>query len=169
MTGRASAPIGLAYGLALLVVTTDQLSKSWASANLRLHESVEILPVLSLTLMHNEGAAFSMLSDAGGWQRGFLAGLAIVLGTIIAVWIHRLPATARMSSAALGLVLGGAVGNLADRLRLGHVVDFIDLHYRGWHWPAFNVADAAITIGAILLIVGGIAAGESRPNGGGSI
>ncbi len=165
MTGHARAPVGLAYGLALFVVAADQLSKAWASAALSLHEPVEVLPVLSLTLMHNEGAAFSLLSDAGGWQRWFLTALAVVLGVVIAVWIHRLPATARLQSAALGLVLGGAVGNLVDRLRLGHVVDFIDCHYRGWHWPAFNIADAAITLGAILLIMGGLGAGESRPNG----
>ncbi len=150
-----------AYVLALAVVAADQASKAWAVASLRLHEPVEVLPVLSLTLMYNTGAAFSFLSDQGGWQRWFLAALAAVLAGFIAIWIRRSPS--RLQAAGLAFVLGGAIGNLVDRLRLGHVVDFIDCHYQGWHWPAFNLADASITLGAIVLVLDGIGA---RKDGG---
>ena len=109
-----------------------------------------------MTLAHNYGAAFSFLSDAGGWQRWLFTGLASVVTLVLIVWLLRLPAGEKLTAAALGLIIGGAVGNLIDRVNNGYVVDFIDVYYSGWHWPAFNVADSAITGGVILLLFDGL-------------
>ncbi len=106
-----------------------------------------------LTLVFNEGAAFSFLADAGGWQRWFFAGLAVVVSIALLLWLKRLEAQERLTGVALSLVAGGAVGNLIDRIAYGHVVDFVDVYWRTWHWPAFNVADSAITVGVILLLL----------------
>ena len=140
-------------GLSLVVIVLDQASKLAASALLRLHEPLALLPFLNLTLMHNEGAAFSFLSGAGGWQRWFFTVLAVLVSLVILWWLLRLPRRETLMAAGLALILGGALGNVLDRLRLGYVVDFIDVYYERWHWPAFNIADSAITVGAILLIV----------------
>jgi signal peptidase II len=134
------------------VVGLDQITKSIASRYLVLHRPVSILPVLDLNLAHNTGAAFSLLRGAGGWQRWLFSMLAAVVSIGIVIWIRRLPAQARWSAAALALVLGGALGNLWDRLTYGHVVDFIDLHYGPWHWPTFNFADSCISVGAVMLL-----------------
>ncbi len=120
---------------------------------LDLHQPVPVIPFLNLTLTHNTGAAFSFLSDAGGWQRWFFAGLTIVVSIIIVVWLTRLKPGQRWLPVSLSLVLGGALGNLWDRLVIGAVVDFIDVYYRTWHWPAFNLADSAICVGAVMLVV----------------
>ncbi len=120
---------------------------------LDLHQPVPVIPFLNLTLTHNTGAAFSFLSDAGGWQRWFFAGLTIVVSIIIVVWLARLKPGQRWLPVSLSLVLGGALGNLWDRLAIGAVVDFIDVYYRTWHWPAFNLADSAICVGAVMLVV----------------
>ena len=109
-----------------------------------------------MTLAHNYGAAFSFLSDAGGWQRWLFTGLASVVTVVLVIWLLRLTAKERMLAAALSLVIGGAVGNLIDRIINGYVVDFIDVYYRDWHWPAFNVADSAISCGIVLLLIDGI-------------
>ena len=106
-----------------------------------------------MTLAHNYGAAFSFLSDAGGWQRWLFTGLALVVTVVLIVWLFRLPAKEKLTAAALGLIIGGAVGNLIDRIMNGYVVDFIDVYYLDWHWPAFNVADSAITGGVILMLL----------------
>ncbi len=143
------------FGLSGLIVLLDQLSKFWATASLRLYESLDWLPFLSMTLMHNEGAAFSMLSEQDGWQRWFLSLLAVGLSFLISIWIVRLPQQAHWQGAALALILGGAMGNLIDRLRFGYVVDFIDVHWHSWHWPAFNLADSAISVGAVILVLAG--------------
>lgn len=140
------------YGLALLVVAIDHLTKWLATARLAYGDPVEILPVFNLMLVHNTGAAFSFLADAGGWQRWLFAVLAIGVSVFIAVWLARLR-NAPLLSAALAFVLGGAVGNLVDRLWQGYVVDFISLHYQDWYFPAFNIADMAITLGAALLLL----------------
>jgi len=103
--------------------------------------------------VRNYGAAFSFLSDAGGWQRWFFAILSTVVSAVIAVWIFRLPKVKWIESLALALILGGALGNLYDRVILGYVIDFLDFHWSGWHFPAFNIADSGITVGAILLIL----------------
>jgi len=139
--------------LSAAVIGLDQLSKAMASRILDLHQPVPVMPFLNLTLTHNTGAAFSFLSDAGGWQRWFFTGLTIVVAIIIVVWLTRLKAGLRWLAAALSLVLGGALGNLWDRLVIGAVVDFIDVYYGTWHWPAFNVADSAICVGAVMLVV----------------
>ncbi len=139
--------------LTALVIILDQLTKYQASQQLILHEPVAIISGFNLTLMHNTGAAFSFLSQAGGWQRWFFIGMGSVIGLAIIVWMFKLPAEKRWLSCALALILGGAFGNLWDRVMLGYVIDFIEVYYHGWYWPAFNIADSAITVGAVMLII----------------
>jgi len=134
------------------VVALDQVTKLWAMAALELYQPVALLPFFNLTLLHNTGAAFSLLSSAGGWQRWVFTGLAMAISVVVAIWLTRVARRARGTATALMLVLGGAIGNLIDRLRLGYVIDFLDFHAAGWHWPAFNLADAAISVGAVLLV-----------------
>lgn len=138
--------------LALLVVVLDQLSKVVVSSWLQLYESVAVLPFFNFTLLHNPGAAFSFLADAGGWQRWFFTAIALFVSVVITVWLRRLPAEEKWQAAALALILGGALGNVIDRLRFGYVVDFLDFYYQQWHWPAFNIADSAITVGVAILL-----------------
>lgn len=155
--GRAfGGPAARAFGLAAVILVLDQITKVWAVSALELYRPVEVLPFFNLTLLHNTGAAFSFLADAGGWQRWFFAGLTLVIGIGIAVWLVRLRPEERLTRLCLALILGGAIGNLIDRVRLGYVIDFLDFHAAGWHWPAFNIADAAISCGAVLLIVCGL-------------
>lgn len=142
----------LALPVAGAVLVLDQLSKFWVERVFALHQELVLLPFLSLQLTYNTGAAFSLLHDAGGWQRGFLSAVSIAIMIWLGVWIHRLTSAERRLLWPLALILGGAVGNLVDRLSTGAVTDFIVLHYRGWHWPTFNVADAAISLGVIALI-----------------
>jgi len=137
--------------LSVVVIALDQASKVWASASLQFQEPVAVIPFFNLTLMHNYGAAFSFLAAAGGWQRWFFAGIALVVSIAIALWLKRLGPGKRWEAASLALVLGGALGNLWDRLTLGYVVDFFDVYYGPHHWPAFNIADSAITVGAVML------------------
>lgn len=140
--------------LSVLVIILDQLSKAWVSNNLDYAEIQKVLPFLNLTLVYNPGAAFSFLADAGGWQRWFFAGIAGTISLILFVWITRTPRDGHhLQAAALSSILGGALGNLWDRLEYGHVIDFIDFYIRSWHWPAFNIADTAIAIGAALLLL----------------
>ncbi len=139
--------------ITLLVVIADQSSKFLASAYLELHDPVSLLPSLNFTLAHNTGAAFSFLSSASGWQRWFFVVLALVVSVMIMVWMKRLQGQEKLSGIALALILGGALGNVWDRIQLGYVVDFIDFYYQSWHFPVFNLADSAITLGAILLII----------------
>ncbi|UCC55995.1 MAG: lipoprotein signal peptidase [Gammaproteobacteria bacterium] len=141
------------FWLSGVVLILDQCSKLIADALLQFNEPVNLLPFLSLHKVYNPGAAFSFLSDASGWQRWFFVGLTLVVSMILIVWLRRLPAGQTRLALALSLILGGAAGNLIDRLVYGYVIDFIDLYYGAWHWPAFNVADSAITIGACLLVL----------------
>lgn len=147
--------------LSVLIIVLDQASKHAVVAAFQLYESVQLLPFFSLTYVHNTGAAFSFLHDAGGWQRWFFAGIAVAISLGIVVWLKRMPAGERWNAAALALVLGGALGNLYDRLMYGYVVDFLDV-YADWfrpllggnnHFPAFNIADSAICVGAFMLLV----------------
>jgi len=138
-------------GLALAIIVLDHLTKWWVSASLDYQEAVPVLPFFSLVLVHNTGAAFSFLADAGGWQRWFFIAVGVV-ATVIIVRLLKRHAHERRLAFALALVLGGALGNVIDRAVLGHVVDFLYFHYRGFAWPAFNVADSAITVGAGVLI-----------------
>jgi signal peptidase II len=144
--------------LTLLVIVLDLTTKAVVSHYFELGERLVVIPGwFNLTLAHNTGAAFSFLADAGGWQRWFFAIIALLVSLVIFFWIRRLQSHERLLAIALALVLGGALGNLWDRLYLGYVVDFLDVYYqtadaREMHWPAFNIADSAISIGAIMLI-----------------
>jgi len=140
--------------LSALIVVLDLGTKAIASHYLLLHQPVAVFPGFNWTLMHNSGAAFSFLSEASGWQRWFFVVLATVVSAVIAVWIWRIrSASQTVLSAGLALVLGGAVGNLIDRILLGHVTDFIQVWFGSWAYPSFNVADAGISVGAALLII----------------
>lgn len=150
--------------LSVLVIFLDQLSKQIAERTLNLYAQVEVIPYFNLTLAYNEGAAFSFLSDAGGWQRWFFSTLAIGVSAVILVWLHRMKSTERLQAIALALILGGAIGNVIDRLLYGHVIDFIDLYYQHYHWPAFNIADSAIVIGAALIIIHALFFDLRKPN-----
>lgn len=138
-------------GLALAIIVVDHLTKFWVSSSLDYQEAIPLLPFFSLVLVHNTGAAFSFLADAGGWQRWFFIAIGIVATVVIVRLLKRHGHEPRLAL-PLALVLGGALGNVIDRVALGYVVDFLYFHYRGFAWPAFNVADAAISVGAILLI-----------------
>ena len=140
------------FVLAAVVIGLDQYTKALATAELQYRVPVEITAWFDLMLAHNTGAAFSFLASAGGWQRWFLAGVAMVVSVVVGIWLTRLKHSERMLGIALGLVLGGGLGNLIDRVSLGYVVDFISWHYNDWYWPAFNIADSAICIGAVLLV-----------------
>lgn len=139
--------------VSLVVIILDQVTKSAAVGNLELFQPVNIFPGFNFTLMYNEGAAFSFLSDASGWQRWFFTVVAVVVSIAIVFWLKGLPAEQRVTALSLSLILGGAIGNVWDRILLGHVVDFIDVYYAEHHWPAFNIADSAISVGAVLLII----------------
>lgn len=138
--------------LSVVVLGLDQLSKFWVMQSFTPYEVREILPFFNLTLVFNPGAAFSFLGDAGGWQRWLFTAVAVVVSIVLSIWLSRLTPERRLLGVALALLIGGAVGNLIDRLWLGQVIDFLDLHWQGWHWPAFNLADSAITLGVVLLL-----------------
>jgi signal peptidase II len=139
--------------LSALVIVLDQIAKYLASHYLPFQQQVPVMPFFNLTLMHNTGAAFSMLHSAGGWQRWFFAALALGVSGGVVIWLYRLPAGKRWLACALALVVGGALGNLWDRLTLGYVIDFIQVYYENHYFPAFNVADSAISIGAVMLLI----------------
>lgn len=139
--------------LTLVVLVVDQLAKHAMVAHFQLYERLQVLPVFNLTLAYNSGAAFSFLADAGGWQRWFFTLIALAAAVLIRTWLARLRPGEKLQGAALALILAGALGNLYDRIVLGHVVDFLDFHWGLQHFPAFNIADSAITVGAILIIL----------------
>ncbi|WP_028670550.1 signal peptidase II [Saccharospirillum impatiens] len=139
--------------IAAVVVALDLWTKSLATQMLQYGRPLEILPVLDFTLLHNRGAAFSFLSSAGGWQRWVFTLIALAVSTVLLVWTLQLKPHERWLSVTLPLILGGALGNLYDRLTLGYVVDFVHFHWQGRYFPAFNIADAAITAGAIMMII----------------
>ena len=148
--GRAAAWLLLSAA----IVIADQLTKSYITQHFGEFEFTRVLPVLDITRMHNVGAAFSFLASASGWQRWFFIVLAVVVSIAITAWLCRLPrGTHGLLAAGLALVLGGALGNVIDRIRLGHVIDFIHFHWDRAYFPAFNVADSAITVGAALLLL----------------
>jgi signal peptidase II len=147
---RGSLPF---LGLSVAVVAVDQLTKFLIERHLALFESVSVLPVLEITRLHNTGAAFSFLADEAGWQRWLFTALAIIVSIVLALWLRRIPAYARVLATAVALILGGAIGNVIDRVRLGHVIDFIYAHWDRHYFPAFNVADSAICVGAGLLLL----------------
>jgi len=146
--------------LAVLVVVLDQATKWLAEGLLDPYRPVPLIPFLNFTLMFNDGAAFSFLSGAGGWQRWLFAGFASAMSVVLLIWLLRLGSHERLMAAALSLVIGGAMGNLIDRMETGRVVDFIQLYAGDWYWPAFNVADSAITLGVALLLFASLREGR---------
>jgi signal peptidase II len=139
--------------LTTVVVIIDQITKLAVDGSFEKYERLEILPFFNLTLAYNEGAAFSFLAGAGGWQRWFFTGIAVVVSIMLVIWLRKLPKNDWWSAASIALILGGALGNLYDRVAYGHVVDFLDFHWQGAHFPAFNMADSAITVGAATMII----------------
>jgi signal peptidase II len=139
--------------LSVAVIALDQLTKALIEHSLDLYQSITVLPVLEITRLHNTGAAFSFLADEAGWQRWLFTALAIVVSAFLVLWLRRIERSSRALASAVALILGGALGNVVDRLRLGHVIDFIHAHWAEHYFPAFNVADSAITIGAGLLLL----------------
>jgi signal peptidase II len=148
--------------VSVVVLLLDQCTKLLADAMLVLHQQVAVVPYLALFKAYNPGAAFSFLGDASGWQRWFFIVIAVIVIVVLLVWLRRLTAAEKATSLALALILGGAAGNLIDRLVYGYVIDFIDVYYGSWHWPAFNVADAAISVGALLLLLDAFRGGREK-------
>jgi len=136
-----------------LVVVLDQITKYTADSNLDLRVPVEVFHGLNMTLYYNKGAAFSILSNAGGWQRWFLMTISFVISLVLVYWLRNVEKNRKYLAWGLAFILGGAIGNLIDRTLYGYVIDFIDVYYDYWHWPAFNIADSAVSIGAGLLIL----------------
>jgi signal peptidase II len=166
-SGFLSRQALMGYGAAVAIVALDQWTKHLASLELNYRVPVELTSWFDLTLAHNTGAAFSFLAGAGGWQRWFFTAVAAAVSVVLIVWLSRLPRHRVPLAVALGLVLGGGLGNLYDRVALGYVVDFISIHYHQWYWPAFNIADSAITVGASVLVLDSFRSTEpSRPQAG---
>ncbi len=139
--------------LSLLVLVADQYTKSLILENIGLYQAIQILPFFNLTHVYNYGAAFSFLHDAGGWQRWFLTVIAFLVSGLVLWWLKQTSKEQIILPVAFSLIIGGAIGNAYDRLVHGYVIDFLVLYYQNWYWPAFNVADSAICLGAVLLIV----------------
>lgn len=140
--------------LTLVVIVADQYTKWLIMQHFELYDVRVVLPMLNIVRLHNEGAAFSFLSDATGWQRWFFIALGIVVSCVVLVWLRRVPAKGHhLLAAGLSCIIGGALGNVIDRAVHGYVIDFIQLHYGSWEFPSFNVADSAITVGAAMLIL----------------
>ena len=143
------------YALALIIIVIDQWTKWLAETKLTFHDPVPVIePFLNWTLAYNYGAAFSFLADAGGWQKWFFSGLALLMSLFLIIYLLKAPRKATLLSLGLAMVLGGALGNLIDRLLHGHVIDFIHVHYADvWHYPIFNIADIAISLGVVLIVI----------------
>lgn len=142
----------LYLALAMIIIVLDQISKLWVVEHLTLHQSISVWPVFSIARVHNYGAAFGFLNNAGGWQTLFFTLVAVTVSVIIVIWLSRIASQQRQLSLALSLVLGGALGNLIDRVNYHYVVDFLFFYYQSWQFPAFNIADIAISIGAMFLL-----------------
>jgi signal peptidase II len=161
-SNSASGAVGQWRWLALsaVLIGIDQWSKWLVNQSLALYETRRVLPVFNLTLARNNGVAFSTFDREGGWQRWAFSALAAVVGVVLVAWLRSLPRRAQLTAAALACVLGGALGNMIDRLRFGFVVDFLQWHWGEHYFPSFNIADAAITVGAALLILESLVAGR---------
>ncbi len=149
------------FVISALVIVLDQVTKYWVSQSLAPGAGMPVAPFFNLVLTYNTGAAFSFLSRASGWQRGFFILIA-AMASLLIIYLIRRYHRQKLFSLGLGLILGGALGNLWDRVVLGHVVDFLDFYYQTYHWPAFNIADSAITCGAALLIWDGFTKRAAR-------
>lgn len=139
--------------LSLLVILLDQATKQVAEALLTYAQPVDVLPIFSFTLLYNKGAAFSFLSDQAGWQRWFFVLLALGVSVVLIAWLRRLKQEERWTAIALALIIGGALGNVIDRILFGQVIDFLHFHYGNHYFPAFNVADSAITVGVAVMLL----------------
>ena len=139
--------------LTLVCLVLDQVTKHWVAGSMELYQSITVFPFFNITYVHNLGAAFSFLADQGGWQRWFFTVIAAVASVIFVYWLAKTPKDNRNLGIAFALLLSGALGNLIDRMLLGYVIDFLDFYVGSYHWPAFNVADSAIFIGAALMIL----------------
>lgn len=139
--------------ISTVVIVLDQITKIYIDGSLALGERIPVMPSFNITLWYNEGSAFSFLSNAGGWQRWFFTIVSTVVSIVLIVWLYRLTRQEKLMTWSIALILGGAIGNLIDRVAYGHVVDFIQWYYQSWYFPTFNIADAAITIGAIFLLI----------------
>jgi signal peptidase II len=139
--------------LSIFLLALDQVSKWVVSTEMSLYQTIDILPVFNFTYVHNYGAAFSFLSEAGGWQKYFFSTIAVTISVLLIYWLKKLPATNKLLCSAYALVLAGAIGNLIDRLVHGYVIDFLHVYYQQYDFPVFNIADVAISIGAALLLL----------------
>ncbi len=138
--------------LSTLILILDQASKIWVDTSMDLYQSFAIFPSFNITYARNYGAAFSFLSDAGGWQRWFFAVLAIGISVGLVIWLKRLKTEETLLALSISLILGGAVGNIIDRVLYGYVIDFLDVYYQTHHWPIFNIADSAICVGVACML-----------------
>ncbi|HLK70606.1 MAG TPA: signal peptidase II [Steroidobacteraceae bacterium] len=141
--------------VSVLIVALDQLTKAWVVAHIGLFQTINVLPVLQITHVYNRGAAFSFLNDASGWQRWAFTALALIISVLLVLWLRRIERRQALLACGAALVLGGALGNLIDRLRLGQVIDFLAAHWGAHYFPTFNLADSAITVGVILWLLDG--------------
>lgn len=141
------------WWLTLTLLVIDQASKHWVAGSMELFDSINILPIFNITYVHNPGAAFSFLADQDGWQRWFFAAIATIASIVFVVWLAKTPRSNKLLSVAFALMLSGALGNLIDRVLFGYVIDFLDFYIGQYHWPAFNVADSAIFVGAMFMII----------------
>lgn len=139
--------------LSVVWLVIDQITKHLAAGNMDLYQSIEVLPFFNITYVHNPGAAFSFLADQPGWQRWFFSGIAFAASILFVVWMAKTPKENKVLSIAFALILSGAVGNLIDRLLFGYVIDFLDFYIGTSHWPAFNIADSVIFVGAMLMLL----------------
>lgn len=154
--GKSLLSTGLRWlWLALVVIILDAISKQWITSNLLLHQSVPIIPYFNLFHAHNYGAAFSLFANHSGWQRWFFAGIAIAMVVMLLVMMYRASAKQHISNIAYALIIGGALGNMVDRLYHGFVIDFIDFYIGDWHFATFNIADCGISVGAVLIVLEG--------------
>lgn len=139
--------------LSAIIIVIDQLSKYWVSHHLTLYKPVTCLSFLNLLLAYNSGAAYNFLAKGGGWQIYFFAIISFVIAVVFIIWLAQLPRSMYWRALGISLIIGGAIGNFIDRVRLTYVIDFIDFHIRDWHFAIFNIADSAITVGAIILLL----------------
>ena len=142
----------LRYAIVLVIVVLDQITKIWANTSLVMYEQIPITGFFNITKAYNYGAAFSFLDNAGGWQRWLFTAISLILSIILSVWLYRMLRSEKWLSLAIAMILGGAIGNLIDRVWYGYVIDFIQVYWKTSYFPSFNIADAAITCGAIIML-----------------
>ena len=143
----------LRFGIVIVIVVLDQITKIWADRALDMYQQVYVNPFFNITKAYNYGAAFSFLDTPGGWQRWLFTGISLVVSIVLCVWLYRMSRAEKWLSLSISLILGGAVGNLIDRMYFGYVVDFIQVHWNDSYFPSFNIADAAITCGTVVLLI----------------